>query len=166
MIEIRKTITLRETVFSELGVEAARPITRAVGMAVNSEPIRQSVRRGSKTAVRGWSGARRAADARFGEVARRTRCFLRQGRSRWCRWRNGARRCVRSPDARQTNAGGDRRRKGGHRIECEGGGGGRFARRTARAQGRFLVVPAFRYDYGLGGRCASTRRNPGRDGDR
>src|SRR5512133_1729657 len=34
MIEIRKTITLRETVFSELGVEAARPITRAVGMAV------------------------------------------------------------------------------------------------------------------------------------
>jgi hypothetical protein len=34
MIEVRKTITLRETVFSELGVEAARPITRAVGMAV------------------------------------------------------------------------------------------------------------------------------------
>ena len=58
MIEIRKTITLRETVFSELGVEAARPSTRAVGMAVNSEPIRQSVRRGSKTAVRGWSDAR------------------------------------------------------------------------------------------------------------
>jgi hypothetical protein len=28
MIEIRKTIILRETVFSELGVEAARPITR------------------------------------------------------------------------------------------------------------------------------------------
>jgi hypothetical protein len=28
MIEIRKTITLRETVFSELGVEANRPSTR------------------------------------------------------------------------------------------------------------------------------------------
>ena len=34
MIEIRKTIILRGTVFSELGVEAARPTTRAVGMAV------------------------------------------------------------------------------------------------------------------------------------
>ena len=34
MIEIRKLITTRETVFSELGVEANRPITRAVGMAV------------------------------------------------------------------------------------------------------------------------------------
>ena len=34
MIEIRKTIILRETVFSELGVEASRPTTRAVGMAV------------------------------------------------------------------------------------------------------------------------------------
>src|SRR5215467_5826995 len=39
MIEIRKTITLRETVFSELGVEAARPITRAVGMAVIRNPF-------------------------------------------------------------------------------------------------------------------------------
>src|SRR5262249_25882337 len=39
MIEIRKTITLRETVFSELGVEAARPITRAVGMAVLRNPL-------------------------------------------------------------------------------------------------------------------------------
>jgi Amino acid synthesis len=39
MIEIRKTITLRETVFSELGVEASRPITRAVGMAVIRNPF-------------------------------------------------------------------------------------------------------------------------------
>src|ERR1700750_1383026 len=39
MIEIRRTITLRETVFSELGVEAARPITRAVGMAVIRNPF-------------------------------------------------------------------------------------------------------------------------------
>jgi hypothetical protein len=34
MVETRKIITLRETVFSELGVEATRPITRAVGRAV------------------------------------------------------------------------------------------------------------------------------------
>jgi hypothetical protein len=39
MIEIRKTITLRETVFSELGIQAARPITRAVGMAVIRNPF-------------------------------------------------------------------------------------------------------------------------------
>src|ERR1700741_1371848 len=39
MIEIRKTITLRETVLSELGVEASRPITRAVGMAVIRNPF-------------------------------------------------------------------------------------------------------------------------------
>jgi len=39
MIEIRKIITLRETVFSELGVEAARPITRAVGMVVIRNPF-------------------------------------------------------------------------------------------------------------------------------
>ena len=39
MIEIRKTITLRETEFSELGVEAARPITRAEGMAVIRNPF-------------------------------------------------------------------------------------------------------------------------------
>jgi hypothetical protein len=30
MIEIRKLITIRETVFSELGVEATRPVARAV----------------------------------------------------------------------------------------------------------------------------------------
>jgi len=39
MIEIRKTIILRETVFSELGVEASRPVTRAVGMAVIRNPF-------------------------------------------------------------------------------------------------------------------------------
>src|ERR1700731_4876953 len=39
MIEIRKTIILRETVFSELGVEATRPTTRGVGMAVIRNPF-------------------------------------------------------------------------------------------------------------------------------
>src|SRR5215472_16862360 len=39
MIEIRKTITLRETMFSELGIEASRPVTRAVGMAVIRNPF-------------------------------------------------------------------------------------------------------------------------------
>src|SRR5882724_11012280 len=39
MIEIRKIITARETVFSELGVEATRPTTRAVGLAVIRNPF-------------------------------------------------------------------------------------------------------------------------------
>ena len=39
MIEIRKIITTRETAFSELGVEANRPIMRAVGMAVIRNPF-------------------------------------------------------------------------------------------------------------------------------
>jgi len=39
MIEIRKIITTRETVFSELVVEANRPVTRAVGMAVIRNPF-------------------------------------------------------------------------------------------------------------------------------
>ena len=39
MIEIRETIILRETMFSELGVEPARPTTRAVGMAVIQNPF-------------------------------------------------------------------------------------------------------------------------------
>ena len=39
MIEIRKIITTRETVFSELGVEASRPTTRAVGTAVIRNPF-------------------------------------------------------------------------------------------------------------------------------
>src|SRR3954453_16895375 len=39
MIEIRKTIITRETLFSELGVEASRPTTRAVGTAVIRNPF-------------------------------------------------------------------------------------------------------------------------------
>ena len=39
MVEIRKIITTREMVFSELGVKAPRPIVRAVGMAVITNPF-------------------------------------------------------------------------------------------------------------------------------
>jgi len=39
MIEIRKIMTTRETTFSELGVEASRPITRAVGVGVIRNPF-------------------------------------------------------------------------------------------------------------------------------
>jgi hypothetical protein len=34
MVDIRKIITMREVVLSELGVAAPRPVVRAVGIAV------------------------------------------------------------------------------------------------------------------------------------
>ena len=39
MIDIRKIITMRETVLSELGVAAPRPVVRALGMAVILNPF-------------------------------------------------------------------------------------------------------------------------------
>src|SRR5262245_33940577 len=39
MIDIRKIVTMREMVLSELGVAAPRPIVRAVGMAVILNPF-------------------------------------------------------------------------------------------------------------------------------
>ena len=39
MVEIRKIITTREVVFSELGVRAPRSVVRAVGMAVITNPF-------------------------------------------------------------------------------------------------------------------------------
>jgi Amino acid synthesis len=39
MVEIRKIIATREVVFSELGVKAPRPVVRAVGMAVITNPF-------------------------------------------------------------------------------------------------------------------------------
>ena len=39
MTDIRKIVTLREVVFSELGHEAPRPIVRAVGIAVIHNPF-------------------------------------------------------------------------------------------------------------------------------
>src|SRR5215468_3594097 len=39
MVDVRKIITMREVVLSELGVAPARPTTRAVGMAVIRNPF-------------------------------------------------------------------------------------------------------------------------------
>ena len=39
MVEIRKIVTMRELVLSELGVAAPRPVVRAVGMAVIRNPF-------------------------------------------------------------------------------------------------------------------------------
>jgi hypothetical protein len=39
MVEIRKIITAREVILSELGVAAPRPVVRALGMAVILNPF-------------------------------------------------------------------------------------------------------------------------------
>ena len=39
MVGIRKLITMREMIYSELGVAASRPVVRAVGMAVILNPF-------------------------------------------------------------------------------------------------------------------------------
>src|SRR5580693_1892849 len=39
MLEIRKIVTIREVIFSELGVVAAKPVVRAIGMAVIRNPF-------------------------------------------------------------------------------------------------------------------------------
>jgi Amino acid synthesis len=39
MTEVRKLVTLREVIFSELGAKAVRPVVRAVGMAVIANPF-------------------------------------------------------------------------------------------------------------------------------
>src|ERR1700721_1621165 len=39
MIDIRKIVTTREVIFSELGVAAAKPVVRAIGLAVIHNPF-------------------------------------------------------------------------------------------------------------------------------
>jgi hypothetical protein len=39
MLEIRKIVTMREVIFSELGVAAAKPVVRAIGLAVIRNPF-------------------------------------------------------------------------------------------------------------------------------
>lgn len=38
MLDIRKLVTIRDVTYSELGYKPARPIVRAVGMAVIDNP--------------------------------------------------------------------------------------------------------------------------------
>jgi Amino acid synthesis len=58
MVDIRKIITIREAIFSELGVAAPNPVVRAVGMAVILNPFAKAVRRRSAAIVRGGGDAR------------------------------------------------------------------------------------------------------------
>src|SRR5689334_5615358 len=131
MIEIRKIITIRETVFSELGVEAARPITRAVGMAVIRNPFAGQFVEDLRPLFE--------AGAMLGERLMPELVKLLDGPA--VSYGKGAivgvagemehgGACVHPTLGKPVRA--DRRREGGDRIERQGGCCGRFARRTAR----------------------------------
>ncbi len=74
MLDIRKIVTIRDVTFSELGHKPAKPIVRAVGMAVNDNPY---AGKHHDDLRRLWAGQRRAADAGARQDARRAAGFLR-----------------------------------------------------------------------------------------
>jgi hypothetical protein len=76
MIEIRKIITNRETVFSELGVEATRPITKAVGMAAIRNPFAGQFVEDLRPLFEAGAMLGERLIARVAEVARWARSFL------------------------------------------------------------------------------------------
>ena len=165
MIEIRKTIILRETVFSELGVEANRPITRAVGMAVIRNPfavqfvedLRPLFEAGAMLGERLMPDLVRLLDGPAVSYGKGAIVGVAGEMEH-----GGA--CVHPMLGKPMRAaiGGGKSVIGSN---VEGGRCWRYSRCTARPQGRVLVVPALRYHHGLGSRCASTRRDPGRDGN-
>jgi hypothetical protein len=106
MIEIRKLITTRETVFSELGVEGGRPTTRAVGMAAIRNPFADQFVEDLRPLFEagGMLGERLMPE--LVKLLDGPAVSYGQGCDRWHRWRNGARRCVRPSDVRETDAGG------------------------------------------------------------
>ena len=165
MIEIRKTITLRETVFSELGVEANRPITRAAGLAVIRNPfagqfvedLRPLFEAGAMLGEQLMPELVRLLDGPAVSYGKSAIVGVAGEMEH-----GGA--CVDSMLGKPMRAaiGGGKAVIG---ANVKGGRCGCCSRRAARAQGRFPVIPSFRYDYGLNRRCPSTRRDLGRDGD-
>ena len=165
MIEIRKTITLRETVFSELGVEAPRPITRAVGMAVIRNPFAGQFVEDLKPLFE--------AGAMLGERLMPELVKLLDGPA--VSYGKGG---IVGVAGEMEHGGACVHPMLGKPMRAAIGGGkavigsnvkvaaaGALLDVPLRAQGRFLVIPAFRHHHGLGGRCTSSRRNPRRDGD-
>jgi hypothetical protein len=165
MIEIRKTIILRETVFSELGVEANRPVTRPVGMAVIRNPFAGQFVEDLRPLFE--------AGAMLGERLMPELVKLLDGPA------------VSYGKGTIVGVAGELEHDGacvhpmlGRPMRAAIGGGKAVISSNVKvaAAGAILDVPLghkddswsfphFRYHHGLGRRCASTRRDPGRDGD-
>ena len=131
MIEIRKIITMREAIFSELGVAASRPTIRAVGMAVIGNPFAGKFVEDLRALFE--------AGAMLGERLMPDLVKLLDGPA--LSYGKGAivgvtgemehgGACVHPMLG--TDAGRDRWRQGGDRLECQSGRGGRESRCAAR----------------------------------
>ena len=134
MVDIRKIITMREMVLSELGVAAPRPVLRAVGIAVIVNPLVGRFVEDLQPLFE--------AGAMLGERLMPDLVKLLDGPAvsygkgaHWRRRRDGAWRRVRPSDARQADAGGYRRRQGRDFLEREGRRSRREPRCAARPQG-------------------------------
>jgi Amino acid synthesis len=118
MIEIRNLITTRETIFSELGVAAPRPVARAVGMVVILNPcagrfvddLRPVFEAGAMLGERLMPELVKLLD---GPAVSRV-----QSSASTARWSTAALACTRCLAGRC--AGGDWRRQGGDLAEREG----------------------------------------------
>ena len=165
MIAIRKLSTTRETVFSELGVEADRPTTRAVGIAVIRNPFAGQFVEDLRPLFE--------AGATLGERLTPELVKLLDGPT--VSYGKGA---IVGVAGEMEHGGACVHPMLGKPMRAAIGGGkavigsnvkvaaaGCFAQRATRAQGRFLVIPAFRHDHSLSTRCTSTRRDPGCDGN-
>ena len=147
MVGMRKIITRREMVLSELGVTAERRVVRAVGMAVILNPV----------AGRFVDDLRPLfeAGAMLGERLMPDLVKLLDGPAvsygKGALVGDGARRRLRPPDAWKADAGRGWRWEGGDLLEREGRPRRREPRCAARPQGRLLVIPALRHDNRLGG---------------
>jgi hypothetical protein len=166
MVEIRKIITTREMILSELGVEAPRPVVRAVGMAVIGNPF----------AGRFVDDLRPLFEvgAMLGERLMPELVNLLDGPA--ISYGKGA---LVGVNGEMEHGGACVHPMLGKPMRAAIGGGktvissnvkvaaaGRQPRCAAGAQGRFLVVPSFRHDNGVGGRRASPGGDPRCDGHR
>jgi hypothetical protein len=115
MVEIRKTITLQETEFSDLGMEANRPTTRAVGMVVIRNPFAGQFVENLRPLFEAGCDARRTPDARDVKLFDRPAVSYGKGAIIGVagEMEHGG---VCPSDARKTDAGGGRWRESGDRL--------------------------------------------------
>jgi len=135
MIEIRKIMTMREAIFSELGVTASQPTIRAVGMAVIRNPfagksvedLRPLFEAGAMLGERLMPDLVKLLDGPTVSYGKGAIVGVAGEMEH-----GGA--CV-HPHAWETDAGRDWWRQGGDRVECQSSGGRRKPRCAARPQG-------------------------------
>ena len=166
MLDIRKIVTIRDVTYSELGHTPAKPIVRAVGMAVIDNPYAGKY----SEDLRGLF----EAGALLGERLMPELVKLLDGPA--VSYGKGA---IVGVQGEMEHGGACCHPMLGRPMRAAIGGGKAVIgsnvkvaparhqpRHPARPQGRFLVVRAFRHDHRVDRRLAAAARDTGRDGDR